>query len=82
MIRKERLLVFRISLQGDELFNVTELNLDDTVVIRDVGELGIEDLAHQGAGRWRVVCLLDNVSISLRFLGSSHLPCCICRCRA
>ena len=59
MVRKEDSLVLGVRLERYELFDIAELNLNNAVVIRHVGELGVKYLAHQSAGRERIVCLFE-----------------------
>lgn len=57
MIRRDIRFEMRVGLHLHKLLNITEHYLNDTVIIGDVGELGIVDSIHQGSCGARVVSL-------------------------
>lgn len=57
MVRSNQVLIFRIILQAHKVLDITKHNLNNTVIARDIGELRIEDLAHEELGIGEIVGL-------------------------
>lgn len=62
MVWRDFRLVERVGFHPHKLLNVLKLDLDKTVIAGDIGELGIEELAHEWACGTHVVDLLMEIS--------------------
>lgn len=92
MILENHLLVLWIRLECYKLLNIAKLNLNDTIVIRDVFKLRTDYFAHHGASGERIVCLSsiilselqgkqhDNATVSRLFTDTFGVFCYYCFC--
>lgn len=60
MIRRDVLDKVRVGLHPHEIFNVFEHDLDDGIIIGDIGKLRVVELGHERTGGARIVALCQD----------------------